>query len=272
MCSAYSCSAATSPSRSSAEGRSSNNSDRRRAIASPTSCSTSPIASLEIESGYSSSICRRMSTALITWIGSSWMSAAICRRSSSCACWSRCASSRRCCRVRRSTSRLQRSFSSASLRSVMSSITPRQNRIDPVLGEDRPRLVVDPQGATVLRPDAVLVEVRARGRVRLPVRRQRALDVVGMELLAPELGVGAPLVHREPEDRLDLRAGVQVGRQLVGPVDVEDRRHALDQRLVRLRMEIVQPVIALAHRSPISPASRAVRGTTLSRSSHSEGE
>ena len=76
-CSTYSSRAATSPSRSSADGRSSNSIDRIRSIAPRTSASSCAISSMLTLCGYAASICSRMSTALITWIGSSCRSAAI---------------------------------------------------------------------------------------------------------------------------------------------------------------------------------------------------
>jgi hypothetical protein len=73
----YTRSAGTRPSRSRAAGRSSKSIERSRSIAACTSASIPAIASEVTEAGNSASVCRRMSMALITWIGSSWMSAAI---------------------------------------------------------------------------------------------------------------------------------------------------------------------------------------------------
>jgi hypothetical protein len=50
-----------------------------------------------------------------------------------------------------------------------------------------------------------------------------------MEDAHPQLLVGAPLLLGVPEQGLGLRARVEVGRELVRSVDIEDRGDALDE-------------------------------------------
>ena len=60
-----------------------------------------------------------------------------------------------------------------------------------------------------------------------------------MEGANPELRVIHPFLDAVAEELHDLRARVEVGGQLVRPVDVEDRRRALHQGSERLRMQLL---------------------------------
>src|SRR5580765_1569086 len=86
----------------------------------------------------------------------------------------------------------------------------------------------------------------------------------------PQLRVGHPFLHGVPEQRFDLRGGVEVRRLLVGSIDVEDRRDTLHEHPIGVRVQLVEPPShVLAHTLVITPASNAIRGTMLCRSSHS---
>ena len=63
-----------------------------------------------------------------------------------------------------------------------------------------------------------------------------------MQHLHEEVRVGDPLVDRVSEQRLHLRAGVDVGRGVVQLVDVDDERELLDQALV-VGLEITVPCV-----------------------------
>src|SRR5438132_10774832 len=88
-----------------------------------------------------------------------------------------------------------------------------------------------------------------------------------MKLPGPE-GRVHPLLGGESKDLLDLRTRVARGRRVVGFVYVEDRRHALRELSVGLDVQVLE---VLVHRRLTTPASRAIRGTTLVRSIHSPG-
>src|SRR6478736_10285789 len=91
-----------------------------------------------------------------------------------------------------------------------------------------------------------------------------------MDRSPPQLRVSHPFLHGVPEQRLDLGAGVEVRRQLVGSIDIEDRRDTLHEHPIGVRVQLVEPPShVLAHILVITPASNAIRGTMLSRSSHS---
>ena len=117
----------------------------------------------------------------------------------------------------------------------------------------------------VLRVEGLAVDVGAL--VLLPHR----IDVVGMDDAQPQVLVAAPFLAGVAEQRFGLRARVEVRGELVGPIDVEDRRDALDELSVVLGERAPELVAASAQTLEISPASRATRGTTLVRSSHSAG-
>src|SRR5439155_26590896 len=61
---------------------------------------------------------------------------------------------------------------------------------------------------------------------------ERALPVVRVEPLCPQVAVGQVLLRHDPEQALDLRADVGRGHLLVDRVDVDDRRDLLDQASV----------------------------------------
>jgi hypothetical protein len=56
------------------------------------------------------------------------------------------------------------------------------------------------------------------------VLADHALAIVVVDVVEPQVRVVPPALDREPEQRLDLRAGVDVRRALVVGVDVQDRR------------------------------------------------
>src|SRR6476619_4833365 len=86
----------------------------------------------------------------------------------------------------------------------------------------------------------------------------------------PQLRVRHPFLHGVPEQRLDLRTGVEVRRKLVASIDVEDRRDPLHEHPIRVRVQFVEPPShVLAHTLGTTPASNAIQGTMLARSSHS---
>src|SRR5262245_37660117 len=110
-----------------------------------------------------------------------------------------------------------------------------------VVVADQDRLVAEPDDAVVRRPESVLGAERLATAERRVVFGQHALAIVLVHMVDPQVGVRAPALHGEPEQRLDLRAGVDVGRTLVVGVDVQHRRDALDQvpvRLVRLAQRV----------------------------------
>src|SRR5207244_11772152 len=61
-----------------------------------------------------------------------------------------------------------------------------------------------------------------------------------------------------------------VRRQLARPIDVEDRRAALHEHPIRARVQLVEmQLLVVSHSRVTTPASSAIRGATLFRSSHS---
>ncbi len=106
---------------------------------------------------------------------------------------------------------------------------------------DDDRAVSDPDDMPVLVEHAVIDEVR--GRVVGTVRRTvlgRALRLCGQCLVAiirvqlarPERRIARPLLDREAQNRQDPFVHVLPGAVLAGDGDVDDRRQALDDRLV----------------------------------------
>src|SRR6185312_10814847 len=88
-------------------------------------------------------------------------------------------------------------------------------------------LVVHPADGAVAADDAVLeVEVVAAGEHR-PVAAVDVVAVVGMDAVEPGGVAPHPLLDRDLEDLLDLRADVDA--DAVGAVQVGDQRHLLDQ-------------------------------------------
>src|SRR6266516_933057 len=135
---------------------------------------------------------------------------------------------------------------------------------------DRRGFVADPDGPAVLRDDAVLIEIALRVAVGFLVRERDPVAIVWVDRLPPQPWIRHPLLDGVPEQRFDLRTGVEVRRQFIGPVEVEDRRDALHEHPVGVRVQLGEaPGSVLAHTLAITPASSAIRGTTLSRSSHS---
>ena len=133
-------------------------------------------------------------------------------------------------------------------------------------------LVADPHEVPVLREHPVLREEPIPHLVRSPVLIDHGADVVGMDLLEPELGGRPPFLRRVPEELHRLRAHVEVRGELVGTIEVDDRRDALDHRAVGLEvLRTTRGRRAAAHRRAMIPASNAMRGTTLRRSIHSAG-
>ncbi len=102
----------------------------------------------------------------------------------------------------------------------------------PVLIEDQRRLIVDPDGAPVLRDDAV-------GAGGGSVDRRLGLQdraIVRVDDAGPKAGLRVPLGRGVAEHRLHLGADVD-RRPLVDRVDVHDRRGLLHERPVaRLRL------------------------------------
>ena len=82
---------------------------------------------------------------------------------------------------------------------------------------------------------AVVATKRSLGRPVIDVRRDRRVEVVRIDQLRPQLGVGHERLRRVAEDRLDL--GAHVGdaaatRELaVFHVDVDGRGDVLDENL-----------------------------------------
>ncbi len=191
-----------------------------------------------------------MSTALITWIGSSWMSAAIRRRSSSWAVSSSCARSRRCADhpPHLLEARAELLLGLLLGGDVDHHASPVQDGA--ILRLHRHRLVADPHLPPVFREDPILGQEALPSGVRGSVLFDRALPILRVQGAEPEFGVPHPLLDAVAEQVDDLRARVEVGRQLIRPVDVEDRRRALDQRPVRLGMQL----LARPSRHRVTPA------------------
>ena len=221
---------ASSPSRSSATGRSSNSRFRRRSIAERSSSASSPISWASTRSGRSSRSCRRMSTALITWIGSSWMSAAILRRSSSWAVSISCASSRRCATMRRTSSRLDAEL----LLGVLLSGDVRPSRLASRRPCHPPRFTGTASSRIhTSRPafdeEPILGQEPLGPGVRPAMLSDHPLPILRVDRADPELGVLHPFPDAVAEELHDLRARVEVGRELVRPVDVQDRGRSLHE-------------------------------------------
>src|SRR5436190_66493 len=153
-------------------------------------------------------------------------------------------------------------------RDVQHHPAPIQERaIEPADGR---RFVADPDRPPVLGDDPILIDVPLRVPVGFLVRERDPVAVLRMDRDPPQLRVRHPFLHGVSEQRLDLRAGVEVRRQLVGSIDVEDRRDTLDEHPIGVRVQLVEPPSHVLAHTPVStPASNAIRGTMLSRSSHS---
>ena len=106
----------------------------------------------------------------------------------------------------------------------------------PVVVEDDDSLVADPDRPAVLGDQAVLDAQRLVRRVRVRVRCEHPLAVVGMERADEEIGVVRPLGGRVAEHRLDLLAGEDVRARRVERVDVDDQGKLLDQGAIAPRV------------------------------------
>ena len=103
---------------------------------------------------------------------------------------------------------------------------------------DRIRLLEHPLDRAVLVHHAVLV---VQGRVlfeRLLVLLPGPVEILGVDVLAPAVRVGQPLVGVDAEQRDHLRAHVDRVRVLVDRIEVDDRGDLLDERpVLRLGLE-----------------------------------
>ncbi len=106
-------------------------------------------------------------------------------------------------------------------------------------------LVMDPSPPAVGGQEAVLERERHAFDVRPLVVPHHARTIVGMHVIDPEVRGPPPVRHGIAEDRLHLRADVEVFRVAFGRLDVHDRGDVLHKRaiaLVRLdRLLVDQP-------------------------------
>ena len=120
-----------------------------------------------------------------------------------------------------------------------------------VLVDDPARLVANPDDVPVGVQEAVLVVEQTRLlRVALVAHDLRA--VVGVDARQPELGVGHPLLRREAEHRLDLRADVEAAAGGARLPAVGGHGHAFEQR-----SEALFPDVCSAEVSSIGSSRRA---------------
>jgi hypothetical protein len=92
------------------------------------------------------------------------------------------------------------------------------------------RLVEEPDDPPVARDQPVLHPERLAGLARAQVRRHHALAVVRMQDPEQQVILAGPLLGRVAQNRLELRARVDVRAPLVQAVDVDGQRELLDQR------------------------------------------
>jgi hypothetical protein len=93
-----------------------------------------------------------------------------------------------------------------------------------VLADDLVGLVEEPANAPVLRGHPVLRAERLARLLRPYLLGDHPLAVVGMDHLAEEVRICGPFLGRVAEDRLELRAHVDVRAGLVGPIYVDGQR------------------------------------------------
>ena len=95
------------------------------------------------------------------------------------------------------------------------------------------RLVEEPADTPVARDHSVFHREQIARLARAPVLGEDAFPVVRMDDLQEVLWVRSPLFGRVSEHGLELRAHVDVGADVVEPVDVDRDRDLLDQRAER---------------------------------------
>ncbi len=100
---------------------------------------------------------------------------------------------------------------------------------------------------TVLREHAVLGDEPLTRHVRPLDLAEDALAIVRVQDVDEEVRIGGPLLHRVPEQRLHLRARIDVGRVVRQLVDVDHERELLDQLLV-VRFERTIPGVGLVEK------------------------
>src|SRR5690349_1355261 len=107
-------------------------------------------------------------------------------------------------------------------------------------------LVEDPDRATVAGDHPVVDRRRVAGAERLArLLLERALSVVGVQQLRPELRIGEPLLRRVAENLFDLWTDVAPAPVLSQLRRIDDRRQPLDQVAIALatRRDLVEELV-----------------------------